>query len=75
MVGQFNQQFKQSSNNAKLFIGDVKSICIRIELVVHDAYVLSFQAIDYSLKTMRLGCIEQNELHFWKLYQGAISND
>jgi hypothetical protein len=43
-------------------------------LVMHDACVLSFQAIDYSLDAEMMGCIEQNELHFWKRDQGVISN-
>ena len=79
MVGQFNQQFEQSSNDAKFFIsntkGNVKRITTRIRLVMHDACVLSFQVIDYSLDSALLGCIEQNELHFWKRDQGVISND
>jgi hypothetical protein len=78
MTGQFGQHFKQTSNDAQFFIGNakgnVKRITTRIRLVMHDACVLSFQAINYSLDAAMTGCIEQNELHFWKRDQGAISN-
>lgn len=75
MVGQLNQQFKQSSNNAHFMVGDVNRISIRTRLVMHDACVLSFQAIDASLDSAMAGCIEQNELYYWKRDQGVISND
>ncbi|MFQ3191533.1 MAG: hypothetical protein ACI936_002674 [Paraglaciecola sp.] len=87
VVGQFNQQFEQSSNDAQFFIGNTKGgikgnvkrittrTIIRVRLVMHDACVLSFQVIEYSLDSALVGCIEQNELHFWKRDQGVISND
>lgn len=74
VVGQFNQQFEQSSNDAQFFITDIKRITTRIRLVMHDACVLSFQVIDTSLDSALSCCIEQNELHFWKRDQGVISN-
>jgi hypothetical protein len=72
---QFSKQFKQPSNNAQFFVRDVKCITTRIRLVMHDACVLSFQVIDYSLGLAVAACTEQNELHYWKRDQGVISND
>jgi hypothetical protein len=76
VIGQFSQKFEQSSNNTYFSIGDVHRLyIIRMRLVMHDACVLSFQVIDNSLDSALSGCIEQNELHFWKRDQGVISND
>ena len=72
---QSSQQFKQASNAAQLFVSNGIKPCItRVRLVMHDACVLSVQTIANSLDPQTTGCIEQNEVYFWKRDQGAISN-
>jgi len=78
MVGQFSQEFKQSSNYTQLFVSDgvtdIKPIVTRIRLVMHDACVLCVKSMVNSLDPQLLTRLEQNELYFWKRDQGGISN-
>jgi hypothetical protein len=74
MIGQFGQHFKQSPNDAKFFISDIKRITTLVRLLTHDAGLLAVSKVDYSLDVAMTGCIEQNELHFWKRDQEVISN-
>ena len=73
MAWQLNQQFKQTSNYTQICVGNTKCF-ILVRVIFHDAVLLLVQSMVNSLDPLTLPRLEQNELHFWKRDQGAISN-
>ena len=74
MAWQLNQELKQSSYGTQFNIGDAKYCVTRVRMFLHDGGLQCIQLMLNSLDPQLPPRLEQNQLSFWKLDQGDISN-